>query len=163
MAGLVRQHTGYRKKLLKSQSAPKSVFGDAPSTGNAQLRRGAKEQAELYWMLKEVLLSPLGFVLGFAAFIAGRLIGNTLLGAGGLSPVSPGMQMWLPALEFGIAILLAFGIGFVVRLHRGLRRIAVILGLIAALWYEPSYIGQLQAQFEGMYPFATTRGQLLPF
>ncbi|NKB29618.1 MAG: hypothetical protein GKR99_19495 [Rhodobacteraceae bacterium] len=162
MAGIARSHTSYRKKLLRNQSAPKEIFGAMPEKrGGAQLRRGAKERAELLWMLKEVALSPIAFVLGFAGLLAGRVIGFKLLAAGGMYPLSPGTQKWLPLIEVVLGVALAMGIALLIGMNKGIRRIALIGGLAAAFWFEPAYIGKIQAEYEGHYPYQTLRAQIL--
>ncbi len=162
MAGLARSHTGYRKKLLRNQSAPKGLFGTMPQNGgHTSLRRGAKERAEMMWMLKEVLLSPIAFVLGVAGLLAGRVIGFMMLGADGMYPLSYGMQKWLPLIEVGLAFGLAIGIAMLIGMNRGFRRIALVAGLAAAFWFEPTYISKIQADYEGYYPYNTLRAQLL--
>lgn len=162
MAGIARSHTSYRKKLLRNQSAPKEIFGAMPTKGGqTQLRRGAKERAEFLWMLKEIALSPIAFVLGFAGLLAGRVISFKLLAPGGMYPVSVDMQKWLPLIEVGLGVALALGVALLIGMNKGIRRIALVVGLAAAFWFEPAYIGKIQSDYEGHYPYQTLRAQIL--
>lgn len=162
MAGLVRQHTGYRKKLMGAQSAPKALFGEVPqSARSTSLRRDAGQKAELLWMLKQLLLSPIAIVLGIAAFIAGRMSSKVLLGSEGLMPLAQGAPIWWPLVAVAIGAMLALGCAVVLGWHRGLPGIAMFLGFAAAFWYEPMFIGQMSAVFEGVYPISSARSDLL--
>jgi hypothetical protein len=162
MAGIARSHTSYRKKLLRNQSAPKELFGAMPQKGgSSQLRRGAKERAEMLWMLKEVALSPIAFVVGFAGLIAGRVAGFKLLSAEGMFPLASDMQKWQPLIELGLGLCLATAVGTVIGMNKGFRRIGLVVGLAAAFWFEPTFIGKIQADYEAHYPYSTLRAQIL--
>lgn len=155
---------GFQTRLDRIKSGKQAMTNGAFMVGN-EVAPGPpvrKRRNRLKEHARDLLLSPVGAVLGVACVIGARVAVLALFAPGGLYPLELEDPLLLIGVDLGLAVLLLLLVMLFFGFAEGLRRITLIAGFVVALVFEPQLIAQAPPGLAALYPDQMIRDAVIP-
>lgn len=156
------QHKAFAARLKRIDRGGPNTAGhiivgpaDTASTPRRprRVRRNGDFLSRLGGAFGHLIVAPASFVLGAAAVLAGR-VGEHHLERAGVPELAEAGILGFAAMkaEFLIAALVILLFGALFRLNRGPRKLAVLMGFVAAFILQDAVIATYPGVFAGLMP-----------